>query len=159
VIAYSAGLVGLVMVKVLAPGFYARQDIKTPVRIAIATLALTQVMNFLFVWPLQHAGLALAIGLGACFNAALLFRGLRRRGIYTPQPGWAGFLFRLAVAVYVMAAVLWLVSGSDASWMAMGGYARVASLVWMVALGAVTYFAALWLLGFRLRDFSKRGVE
>ena len=159
VIAYSIGLVGLVMVKVLAPGFYARQDIKTPVRIAIATLALTQVMNFLFVWPLQHAGLALAIGLGACFNAALLFRGLRRRGIYMPQPGWPGFIFRLGVAVYLMAAALWLVSGSDASWMAMGGYTRAASLVWVVALGAATYFAALWLLGFRLRDFAKRGVE
>lgn len=159
VIAYSAGLVGLVLVKVLAPGFYARQDIRTPVRIAIVTLALTQVMNFIFVWPLQHAGLALAIGLGACFNAAVLFRGLRRRGIYTPQPGWATFLFRLGIAVYLMAAALWLVSGSDASWLAMGGYARAASLVWVVAVGTVTYFAALWLLGFRLRDFSKRGVE
>lgn len=159
VIAYSVGLVGLVMVKVLAPGFYARQDIRTPVRIAIATLALTQVMNFAFIWPLQHAGLALAIGLGACFNAALLFAGLRRRGIYTPQPGWAGFLFRLVVAVYVMAAALWLVSGTDASWLAMGGYARAASLAWIVAFGAVTYFAALWVLGFRLRDFSKRGIE
>jgi len=159
VIAYSVGLVGLVMVKVLAPGFYARQDIRTPVRIAVVTLALTQVMNFAFIWPLQHAGLALAIGLGACFNAALLLRGLRRRDIYTPLPGWPVFLLKLAVAVYIMATVLWLGSGADASWLAMGAAARAANLTWVVLLGAASYFMALWLLGFRLADFSRRSAE
>ncbi len=159
VIAYSLGLVGLIMVKVLAPGFYARQDIRTPVRMALATLALTQLMNFAFILPLQHAGLALAIGLGACFNAGLLLRGLRQRDIYRPQPGWPVFLFKLAVAVYVMAAVLWVASGTDASWLAMHGAARAGHLVWVVALGVATYFAALWLLGFRLADFSRKGVE
>jgi hypothetical protein len=75
VVAYSVGLVGLIVVKVLAPGFYARQDIRTPVKMAVAALLATQLMNLVFVWPLRHAGLALAIGLGACFNAALLYRG------------------------------------------------------------------------------------
>jgi len=159
VIAYSVGLVGLVMVKVLAPGFYARQDIRTPVRIAVVTLALTQVMNFAFVWSMQHAGLALAIGLGACFNAAMLLRGLLRRDIYTPQPGWPTFLFKLAIAVYAMAAVLWLGSGPDASWLAMGAAARAFHLAWIVVLGAVAYFLVLWLLGFRIADFSKRAAE
>ncbi len=159
VVAYSVGLIGLVMVKVLAPGFYARQDIRTPVRIALLTLGLTQLMNFAFILPLQHAGLALAIGLGACINAALLLRGLRRRAIYAPQPGWAGFLLKLAVAVYAMCAVLWLAAPSDASWLAMGAAARAANLAWIVALGAATYFAALWLLGFRLKDFSQRAAE
>jgi len=159
VIAYSVGLVGLVMVKVLAPGFYARQDIRTPVRIAVVTLALTQVMNFAFIWPLQHAGLALAIGLGACFNAAMLLRGLRRRDIYTPQPGWPVFLLKLAIAVYIMATVLWLGSGADASWLSMGAAARAVNLSWVVLLGAASYFMALWLLGFRLADFSRRSAE
>jgi putative peptidoglycan lipid II flippase len=159
VIAYSLGLVGLIMVKVLAPGFYARQDIRTPVRMALITLGLTQVMNFAFILPLQHAGLALAIGLGACFNAGLLLRGLRQRDIYRPQPGWPVFLFKLAVAVYIMAAVLWVASGTDASWLAMHGAARAGHLVRVVTLGTVTYFAALWLLGFRLADFSRKGVE
>ena len=159
VIAYSVGLIGLVMVKVLAPGFYARQDIKTPVKIALVTLGLTQLMNFAFILPLRHAGLALAIGLGACINAALLLRGLRRRDIYTPQPGWPAFLLKLAVAVYAMSAVLWIATGSDASWLAMGGAARAANLAWVVLLGAATYFAALWLLGFRLKDFAKRAAE
>jgi putative peptidoglycan lipid II flippase len=159
VIAYSVGLVGLVMVKVLAPGFYARQDIRTPVKIAIVTLVLTQVMNFAFMWPLQHAGLALAIGLGACLNAGLLLRGLRRREIYSPLPGWPVFLFKLVISVYAMAAVLWAVSGTDASWLVMGAASRAGNLVWVVMLGAASYFAALWLLGFRLADFSKKGAE
>jgi putative peptidoglycan lipid II flippase len=159
VAAYSVGLIGLVMVKVLAPGFYARQDIKTPVKIALVTLGLTQVMNFAFILPLKHAGLALAIGLGACLNAALLLRGLRRRDIYQPQAGWPLFLFKLAIAVYVMAAVLWIASGSDASWLTMGAAARVSHLTGLVLIGAATYFAALWLLGFRLGDFSKRAAE
>jgi putative peptidoglycan lipid II flippase len=159
VAAYSVGLIGLVMVKVLAPGFYARQDIRTPVRIALVTLGLTQIMNFAFIWPLQHAGLALAIGLGACINAALLLRILIRRDIYQPQAGWPVFLCKLVIAVYVMAAVLWMSSGSDASWLAMGAAARAGHLAWMVVLGAATYFAVLWLLGFRLGDFSKRAAE
>ena len=159
VIAYSVGLIGLVMVKVLAPGFYARQDIKTPVKIALVTLALTQLMNFAFVWPLQHAGLALAIGLGACFNAALLLRGLRRREIYVPQPGWPVFLLKLSIAVYAMTAALWLGAGTEASWLTMGAGARAWNLAWVVVLGAATYFAALWALGFRIADFSKRAAE
>jgi len=159
VIAYSVGLVALVMVKVLAPGFYARQDIRTPVRIALVTLAVTQALNFILVWPLQHAGLALAIGLGACLNAALLLRGLRSRDIYFPQPGWSVFTFKLALAVYAMAAVLWLIIGPDASWFSMGAAARAAKLTWVVLLGAAAYFAALWLLGFRVADFSRRSAD
>jgi len=159
VLAYSLGVIGLVMVKVLAPGFYARQDIRTPVKIAIVTLALTQVMNFAFIWPLQHAGLALAIGLGACINAALLLRGLLRRDIYRPLPGWPVFLLKLAIAVYIMGAMLWLAAGADASWLAMGAATRAVNLTGVVLLGAASYFMVLWLLGFRLADFSRRSAE
>jgi putative peptidoglycan lipid II flippase len=159
VMAYSVGLIGLVMVKVLAPGFYARQDIRTPVKIALVTLGLTQLMNFAFIVPLKHAGLALAIGLGACVNAALLLRGLRRREVYIPQPGWPAFLLKLAVAVYAMAVVLWVAAASDAAWFSMRASARAANLAWVVLLGAASYFAALWLLGFRIKDFSKRAAE
>ena len=158
-IAYSAGLVGLILVKVLAPGFYARQDIRTPVRIALVTLAATQVMNVVFIWPLEHAGLALAVGLGACLNATLLYRGLRRRGIYAPQPGWPVFLLKVAIAVYVMAAVLWIAMGAPAEWLAAAASQRAARLTWLVAAGATSYFSALWLLGFRVRDFLRRAVE
>jgi putative peptidoglycan lipid II flippase len=155
VMAYSVGLIGLIMVKVLAPGFYARQDIATPVRMALIALGATQLMNFAFIWHLQHAGLALAIGLGACCNAALLYRGLRVRGIYAPQAGWALFLVKLGLAVCTMSVVLWIASGSEARWLAAGAVDRAAWLGVTVALGASSYFASLWLLGFRLSDFSR----
>jgi len=156
VVAYSVGLVGLIVVKVLAPGFYARQDIRTPVRIAVVALLLTQAMNLVFIWPLQHAGLALAIGLGACCNAALLYRALRARGIYSPQPGWAVFFGKLGIAVYAMSAVLWVAAGGAADWLSAGAAMRAWRLTGTVGLGVGTYFGVLWLLGFRLSDFSKR---
>lgn len=159
VIAYSVGLTGLILVKVLAPGFYAQQDIKTPVKIAVVTLAATQAMNLVLIWPLKHAGLALAIGLGACLNAALLYRGLRRRGIYLPQPGWPVFLFKVLIAIYVMAAVLWLTMGTPPEWLASGALQRALRLACVVTAGAASYFAALWLLGFRVRDFAGRSAE
>jgi putative peptidoglycan lipid II flippase len=158
-IAYSLGLTGLIMVKVLAPGFYARQDIRTPVKIAIATLIATQLMNFAFVRaPLQHAGLALSIGIGACLNAWFLLRGLLSRGIYKPQPGWSVFSLKLLAALAAMALILWFGAGDAQGWIDVAWTTRVPRLLALVAAGAVVYFVALWLLGFRLRDFAKRGA-
>ena len=159
VVAYAVGLVGLIAVKVLAPGFYAQQDIRTPVRIALITLAATQIMNLLFIWELRHAGLALSISFGACLNAGLLLRGLRRRAIYRPLPGWGGFMLKLALAVYVMGVVLWLLSGTDASWLAAGALERMGRLALLVVAGSGAYFACLWGLGFRWRDFARRTAE
>jgi putative peptidoglycan lipid II flippase len=158
VMAYSVGLIGLVTVKVLAPGFYARQDIRTPVRLAIFTLLATQAMNFAFIWPLKHAGLALAIGLGACLNAALLLRGLLKRDIYRPQPGWGVFVFKLLIAVYIMSAVLWFAAGPDSAWLEMRAVTRASNLCGIVLLGSLAYFSALWALGFRLADFSRKAA-
>ena len=159
VIAYSVGLVGLILVKVLAPGFYARQNIKTPVKVALISLGATQLLNLVLVWHLRHAGLALAISLGALVNAALLYVLLRRAGIYRPQPGWAVFTLKLGLAVYVMALVLWLTTGSAAEWLAASAAQRAARLGAVVAGGAAAYFAALWVLGFRLRDLSRKAAE
>ena len=156
VVAYSAGLVGLILVKVLAPGFYAQQDIRTPVRIAVITLITTQAMNLVLIWPLKHVGLALAIALGACLNAALLYRTLRRRGIYLPQAGWAVFLLKVLIAVYAMAMVLWLSAGVPGEWLQAGAAERAARLAGVVTLGGVTYLAALYVLGLRVGDFVKR---
>ncbi len=154
-VAYSLGLLGLIMVKVLAPGFYARQNIKTPVKIALVTLAATQAMNLAFIVPFRHAGLALSIGLGACLNAGLLYHYLRRHGIYSPQPGWAVFLLKLCSAVAVMAAVLWFAAGGWETWLHGNILARALHLSWVILAGGASYFAALWLLGFRLRQFVK----
>ncbi|MBT9614257.1 MAG: murein biosynthesis integral membrane protein MurJ [Burkholderiales bacterium] len=158
-LAYSIGLLGLIMVKVLAPGFYARQNIRTPVKIAVATLIATQLMNLAFVWKLQHAGLALAIGLGACLNASLLYYHLRKAGIYTPQPGWALFLLKVAVALTAMAGALYWVMGDAQTWLSMPAFNKVAQLTLLVAVGAGAYFLTLFALGVRFRDFIKRGAE
>lgn len=155
-VAYSVGLIGLIVVKVLAPGFYSRQDIKTPVKIAIVTLIMTQVMNLVFIGPLKHAGLSLSIGLGACLNAGLLYWQLRKQKIFQPQPGWAIFMTKLIIGVVAMSAVLigmlWLMPAWDVGGMAY----RLLRLFAVVIAGVVAYFATLALLGFKLRDFSRR---
>lgn len=158
-VAYSIGLLGLILVKVLAPGFYARQNIKTPVKIGVITLVATQLMNFAFLRAgLNHAGLALAISLGACLNAGLLFYKLRQHRIFSPQPGWLLFLVKLVLALAAMALVLWFAMGSETYWLTSGVAARIARLALLVVLGATVYLGSLWLLGFRLRDFSKRAI-
>ncbi len=160
-VGYSVGLIGILTVKVLAPAFYARQDIRTPVKIGLITLLATQAMNLLFIFgmELQHAGLALSIGLGACLNSAILFYLLRKRGIYQPQPGWGKFLAKLAAALLVLGLTLWFGMGSEQSWLTSSGWARIGRLTGLVVMGVTVYFAVLWLLGFRVKDFSKRGVS
>jgi putative peptidoglycan lipid II flippase len=155
-VAYAVGLTGIILVKVLAPGFYARQNIKTPVKIAIVTLFVTQLLNLIFVPWLKHAGLALSIGLAACVNAALLFFFMRRDGIFTPQREWPTFLFKLAVALYMMGGALWWIAGNDREWLQMTALAKCLRLSLSIGIGAGVYFACLWAMGFRLRDFSQR---
>jgi putative peptidoglycan lipid II flippase len=158
-VAYSIGLLGLILIKVLAPGFYARQNVRTPVKIALLSLFVTQILNLSLIGWLQHAGLALSIGLAACLNAALLYRGLRRHGIYAPQPGWPVFYAKLAVAMLVMGIALWFGAGETADWLRWGTLERLLRLSVIVGFGASIYFATLWLLGFRFRDFKRRAAE
>ncbi len=157
-VAYSVGLVGLIMVKVLAPGFYARQNIRTPVKIGFVTLAITQLLNLAFIYPFRHAGLALAIGLGACVNAGLLYFKLRQHNVFEPQPGWAKFAAQLAAGLVVLAVLLWFVVGTQGSWMTGSAWSRAARLTAIVACGALGYFAALWLTGIRPKQFVKRAL-
>ncbi len=157
-IAYSVGLMGIILVKVLAPGFYSHQNIRTPVKIAIASLIMTQLMNLAFIGPFKHAGLSLSIGLAACLNAGLLYWQLRKQKMYIPQSGWGLFLTKLVIAVVVMAAVLigmmWFMPAWDTGNMLM----RILRLLLVVVVGAGSYFAALALLGFRVRDFTRNVV-
>lgn len=155
-IAYGVGLIGLILVKILAPGFYAKQDIKTPVKIAIGVLIATQLMNLMFVPWIAHAGLALSIGLGACLNAGFLFWGLRQRGIYTPQRGWGMFLAKLAGALFLLAGVaLW--GAGQFNWLALQShpFQRIGALTIVMAACGATYFGALLAMGFRFRDFKR----
>ncbi|HJV82285.1 murein biosynthesis integral membrane protein MurJ [Noviherbaspirillum sp.] len=155
-VAYGVGLIGLIVVKILAPGFYAKQDIRTPVKIGIVVLIATQLMNLMFVPTLGHAGLALSVGLGACLNAVFLYRGLRKRGIYMPHQGWGIFLAKLAGALFLLAGVaLWIAGHFD--WVALRANPlhRVGALALVMLACGVTYFGALFIMGFRLRDFKR----
>jgi len=156
--AYSVGLLGIILVKILAPGFYAQQNIKTPVKIAIFTLVATQLMNLVFIQPLAHAGLALAIGLGACLNAGLLYWQLRKADMFRPQPGWAVFLGKLLLAVLSMSAVLLAAMHYMPAWAEGDMLWRLLRLGGLVVLGLLGYFGMLLLLGFRLRDFARRSA-
>ncbi len=158
-LAYGVGLIGLILVKILAPAFYARQDIRTPVKIAIGVLIATQLMNLLFVPWIAHAGLALAIGLGACLNALFLYRGLRRRGIYTPKDGWGLFFARLTGALFLLAGIaLW--SAAQFDWMGMKAHPllRIGALFLVMGVCGATYFGALLAMGFRFRDFRRMSL-
>ena len=156
--AYSVGLVGIITVKILAPGFYARQNIVTPVKIGILTLVATQALNVALVGPLKHAGLALAISLGACLNAALLYRGLRKDGVYKPVPGWPVFLLKVGASVGFMAIVLFTTMGDERWWLAAGWEKKIPALTGLVVLGAAAYLGCLLAFGFRPRDFSRRAA-
>jgi putative peptidoglycan lipid II flippase len=155
--AYAAGLLGIILVKILAPAFYARQDIRTPVKIAVGVLIATQAMNYLFVPLLGVAGLALSIGMGACINALFLYTGLRRRRIYTPHAGWLGFFLKVVVAVALMGLAAWFSQG-QLDWTALRAHPvlRIGALLLIIGLSAVVYFAVLFALGFRPRDFMRK---
>ncbi|TAK91821.1 MAG: murein biosynthesis integral membrane protein MurJ [Burkholderiaceae bacterium] len=157
VIAYGVGLLGLVMIKILAPGFYARQDVKTPMKIALLVLCATQLMNLLFVPYLKHAGLALSIGLAALLNAALLYWGLRRAGAYQPQPQWWEFLCKLLVGLTLMGLCLWWLN-SRIDWLELRHQPmlRIGVLIGVIGASGLVYFATLAVLGFRPQDFKRQ---
>ena len=157
--AYSLGLVAFMLVKVLAPGFYARQDMVTPVRIGIAAMLANMVLNVALVAPLYllfdigHVGLALATSLAACLNAGLLLRGLRRQGLLHLQANWGSFLLRLLAATAAMALLVSLLLPAPQNWLAWSWHERSVQLALLVLAGLAAYLLSQFLLGTRLRDF------
>jgi putative peptidoglycan lipid II flippase len=155
--AYGVGLIGLILIKILAPGFYAKQDIKTPVKIGVGVLIVTQLSNFVFVPIFAHAGLTLSVGLGACVNALLLFIGLRRRGIYMPSGGWLVFFIQMIGACLVLAGVMhWFSISFDWIGLHAQPLARIVLLAACLVLFAALYFGMLWLMGFKYAYFRRR---
>ncbi len=157
-VAYSVGLLALILIKVLAPGFYARQNVKTPVKLAIFALTFTQLLNLLFIFVLDfaHAGLALSISLAACLNASMLYLGLCKQGIFKREPGWGIFFLRLICALLVLGLALYFLSGNSEDWLLFHAKERLWRLFGIVLFGLFAYFATLWVVGFRLRDFKFR---
>jgi len=161
--AYAIGLLGFMLVKVLAPGFYARQDTRTPVRFAVYSLVANMSMNLLFVVPMAmngipgpHAGLALATELAAFVNAGFLFHRLRRDGVYSAEPGWMGFALRVFTADIAMAAFLWWGRGPLSQWFASAAAERAMHLAGLIGVAIAIYFVALLVLGIRPRQLLGR---
>ena len=155
--AYGVGLLGIVAIKVLAPGYYARQDIRTPVRIAIAVLLITQALNFVLVPRLAHAALTLSIGLGAMINAAWLLVGLMRSGVYRPAAGWSRFAIGVVLGCAALGGVLYWADGAF-DWIGTQSrpWWRAGVLAAVLAGVALLYFAVLAACGVRLREFMRR---
>ncbi len=160
-IAFSTGLLGFVLVKVLAPGFFARQDTKTPMRVAAASMAANIALSLLLIVPLAHVGLALAISLAAWINAGLLFLLLRQHDVYAPLPGWPAFVAQVAAAGLVMGGVLWWGAGNLDSWIHTDLADRVLRLGGWVVAGALVYFGVIFVLGIRPKQLMlrKTGLE
>ncbi len=159
-VGYSVGLVGLIAIKVLAPGFYAQHNIKTPVKIAVVTLVLTQLLNLFLVPMFAHAGLALATSLAACANAALLYRGLRVRSVYVPRAGWFGFLLKIVISSLAMGLTV-AIMALEFDWSGLGAMPLV-RIVWLAVIllaAAVVYFGCLRLLGVRWMQILKKGEQ
>lgn len=154
---YGVGLIGSVAIKVLAPGYYARHDMRTPMQIAVGVLVLTQVLNFFLVPVLQHAALTLTIGIGFLVNSIWLLVGLIRRGSYKPEPGWGKFILQILAGALVLAALLvWGAGHFD--WIGLRAHRlyRIGLLAALIAGAAALYFAVLALAGVRLRSFIRR---
>ena len=157
--AYALGLLAMMLIKVLAPAYYARQDMRTPVRIGVKAMIANMVLNVLLVvplawlWQVGHLGLALATSLAAFLNAALLYHGLRRRELYQPSRESGLTILRITTAAIVMALVLWWFNPSPAYWLGWVWWERVAMLVPLCLLGVVVYGVTIMLLGARPRHF------
>ena len=154
---YGTGLVGIVAIKVLAAGFYARHDMRTPMRASLVALALTQVLNIFLVPYLQHAGLTLSIGLAQLVNALLLLIGLRRAGSFKPEAGWWRFVAQVVAATLLLGALLVWANGHF-DWVALREQRllRIGLLAAVITGAASLYFGVLALAGLKLRSFLRR---
>lgn len=153
VAAFGYGLVFFSWVKVLVSAYYSRQDTRTPVRAGALALAVSLIMNLILIWPFKHVGLALAVGMSAMANGGLLYWGLRKKGIYHPKPGWGKLAVRVVIANLIMAAFLYFLKGDTATWLGWHAWHRAGYLCLLILIAMLLYFAVLYVLGMRKRDF------
>ncbi|MCA6061985.1 murein biosynthesis integral membrane protein MurJ [Thalassolituus marinus] len=149
--AYGCGLMAFMLIKVLAPGYYARQDTATPVKIGIQAMVVNMVLNLILVFPLQHAGLALATSLSAYYNVWMLYRGLRKQGVYEHQKGWMGFALKLLLANGALVALMLVLMGPAAQWLDWSAAQRAGWMTLIVVASVAMYFAILVSAGLRVR--------
>lgn len=152
-IALGSGVPAFMMVKVLASGFYARQDIKTPVKVGALVMLINSLLCLVFIWPLAHAGLTLASALAGYINCAILLFLLKRRGIYQPMTGWLKYILQLGVANTAVAVYLLLMTGSMSFWLAQSPVLRLTWLLAHVTVAVLIYFVSLYVTGIRPAQF------
>lgn len=159
---YSLGLPAFILVKVLAPGFYARQDTKTPVKIGIVALFVNMLLSLLIVYPWYklgiigpHAGLALAVALAGCVNATMLYILLRRDKVVQAEAGWLPYLLKIMLAMLLMASALWLLLPVDSWWQQAVIMHRIGVLLGLILLAVVVYLAALWVMRVDIRKMIR----
>jgi putative peptidoglycan lipid II flippase len=157
--AYALGLQAFILIKVLAPGFYARQDTATPVKIGVIAMVANMALNLVLIFPLKHAGLALATSLSAYLNAFLLMRHLRRDAVYSPSSGWSRLIAQVGGAALLMAGLLAWLSPELGAWSEAARWTRVLWLAGLITLGAGIYGAALLLFGLRPWDLLDHSVR
>ncbi len=157
-IMFALGIAPFMLIKILAAGFYAKQDMRTPVKIGILAMVANMVFNGILIWPLKHAGIALATSLSAVLNAGLLFYYLQTKNIYQPRAGWWFFSLRLIVANIILGICLQWMAGDLQQWIVQTLLWRVEHLTVLLVSAVVIYFGSLWLLGLRLRDLLIRQV-
>jgi len=156
-IAFSLGLPGLILIKVLAPGFFARQDTRTPARIAVISVVVNIVFSLLLIKPLAHTGLALALTVSAYVNSGLLYYTLRKQGILHLQPGWPFFLARVFVASIGMGLVLYYGAGDLQLWINAGMLERISRLTILIVTGSVIYFSLVFAFKIPIKEMLKSG--
>jgi len=160
--AYAFGLLGFMLIKVLVPGYFARQDTKTPMRVGLIAMLVNMVFNVILVFTLinidfqgPHMGLAAATTVSSFINALLLWRGLRKKGIYQPADGWRKLLAQIGLAGVIMGGFLWWIADHVDIWLQAGNLWRISHLTGIVLAGGVVYFVALWLVGVRSQQFRR----
>jgi putative peptidoglycan lipid II flippase len=153
--AYGFGLCGHMAVKVLAPGYFARQDTRTPVRFGIFALVANIVLNFALVWQFKHVGLAMATSISAFLNGGLLLFGLIRADVLRLSAGWKSFLMRVFISSLVMLLVLHVMLPDMAYWLSEGFVLRTVTMVLICFAGAVSYGSVLLCTGFRYQQMVR----
>lgn len=155
--AFAIGIAPFMLVKVLAAGFYAKQDMRTPVRIAVIAMITNIILNIILIWPLAHAGIALATSLAALVNAVFLFYFLRQQNFYKPREGWKLFAIRLIIANLIITLWLWTGAGDITSWINHQAWWRIEHLAFLMITSVLIYFAVLWLSGMRIHHLLMPG--
>ena len=150
--AYSFALIGLAFVKVLAPGFYARQDTKTPVKIGVIAMLANLVFALILVWPYKHVGLATAFTLSAWVNAILLLLLLLRLKFYIPEPGWPSYLLKLLVAACIMGVIVYYGAGDDQQWIDYTMIERISKMTLWVLIGMTSFVVLSYAMGIKIKQ-------